>query len=65
MCKQKCESTDRGAPGAQGGCCAAGCDKRRCVPILAALAIALVAVPLLAKSRRPCAGWPGPGATAP
>ena len=53
MCKQKPESTDRGAPGAQGGCCAAGCDKRRCVPILAALAIALVAVPLLAKSRKP------------
>lgn len=66
MCKERPESTEKGAREARSrccgqngarearsGCCGAGCEKRRCVPILAALVIALVAVPMLAKKRKP------------
>ena len=52
MCKGKPESTETDARETRGGCCGGGCEKRRCLPILAALAIALVAVPLVAKMRK-------------
>ena len=53
MCKQKPESNETETREVRGGCCGTGCQKCRCAPILAAVAIALVAIPLLAKMRKP------------